>query len=155
MIRPCGLRPARCAIAVLVALSPSLATGQQARNREAIAPASVTLDTVQVLGRQLPLSDFPGSVTVVDGDTLADGQRQVSLSESLARVPGISVLDRQNHAQDLQIQSRGFGARSTFGIRGIKLVVDGIPSSAADGQGQAANFPLGALDRIEVLRGAR
>lgn len=153
MIRPCGLRPARCAIAVLVALSPSLATGQQARNREAIAPAAVTLDTVQVLGRQLPLSDFPGSVTVVGGDTLADGQRQVSLSESLARVPGISVLDRQNHAQDLQIQSRGFGARSTFGIRGIKLVVDGIPSSAADGQGQAASFPLGALDRIEVLRG--
>src|SRR5690606_23183335 len=86
-------------------------------------------------------------------DALHDGQRQVSLSESLSRVPGITVLDRQNYAQALQIQSRGFGARSTFGIRGIKLVVDGIPSSAADGQGQAGTFAIGALDRIEVLRG--
>ena len=69
------------------------------------------------------------------------------------RAPGITVLDRQNYAQDLQVQSRGFGARSTFGIRGIKLIVDGIPSSALDGQGQAASFPLSALDRIQVLRG--
>lgn len=115
--------------------------------------APTTLDTVEVLGRRRPLSDFPGSVTVLEGDVLRDGQRQVSLAESLGRVPGITVLDRQNFAQDLQVQSRGFGARSTFGIRGIKLVVDGIPASAIDGQGQAATFPLGALDRIEVLRG--
>ncbi|CAN5631236.1 TonB-dependent receptor [soil metagenome] len=112
-----------------------------------------TLDTVEVVGQRRPLSQFPGAVTVLDGNTLRDGQRQVNLSEALQRVPGITVLDRGNYAQDLQVQSRGFGARSTFGIRGIKLVVDGIPSSAADGQGQAANFPLGALDRIEVLRG--
>lgn len=114
---------------------------------------AATLDTVEVVAQRRPLSAFPGAVTVLDGDTLRDGQRQVNLSESLQRVPGITVLDRGNYAQDLQVQSRGFGARSTFGIRGIKLVVDGIPSSTADGQGQAANFPLGALDRIEVLRG--
>ena len=138
-------RPSAIAVACLLALSPAMA--QQA------PPAATTLDTVEVLGARHALSDFPGSVTVIDGDTLRDGQRQVSLSEALVRVPGITVLDRQNYAQDLQVQSRGFGARSTFGIRGIKLVVDGIPSSALDGQGQAANFPLGALDRIEVLRG--
>src|SRR5688572_26317691 len=114
---------------------------------------ATTLDTVQVLGAPRALSDFPGAVSVIDGDTLRSGQRQVSLAETLVRVPGIGVLDRQNYAQDLQIQSRGFGARSTFGIRGIRLIVDGIPSSALDGQGQAANFPLGSLDRIEVLRG--
>jgi len=111
------------------------------------------LDEVEVLGTQIPLSNFPGAVTVVDGATLRDGQRRVSLSESLVRVPGITVLDRQNYAQDLQVQSRGFGARSTFGIRGIKLIVDGIAGSAADGQGQAGSFPLDSLDRIEVLRG--
>ncbi|MDQ3494099.1 MAG: TonB-dependent receptor [Pseudomonadota bacterium] len=116
-------------------------------------PLARTLDTVEVVGQRRTLSQFPGAVTVLGGDTLRDGQRQVNLSEALQRVPGITVLDRGNYAQDLQVQSRGFGARSTFGIRGIKLVVDGIPSSAADGQGQAANFPLGALDRIEVLRG--
>lgn len=112
-----------------------------------------TLDTVEVIGARRPLSKFPSAITIVGGKTLRDGQRRVSLSESLARVPGITVLDRQNYAQDLQVQSRGFGARSTFGIRGIKLVVDGIPSSAVDGQGQAGSFPLDALDRIEVLRG--
>ncbi|MBF6025341.1 TonB-dependent receptor family protein [Lysobacter niastensis] len=114
---------------------------------------ATTLDTVQVSGVRQALADFPGAVSVIDGETLRAGQRQVSLAETLVRVPGIGVLDRQNYAQDLQIQSRGFGARSTFGIRGIRLIVDGIPSSALDGQGQAANFPLGSLDRIEVLRG--
>lgn len=114
---------------------------------------ATTLDTVQVVGSRTALTRFPGSVSVIDGDTLRAGQRQVSLSEALVRAPGVTVLDRQNYAQDLQVQSRGFGARSTFGIRGIKLIVDGIPSSALDGQGQAASFPLSALDRIQVLRG--
>lgn len=115
--------------------------------------AAATLDTVQVLGTRTDVTRFPGSVSVLDGDTLRAGQRQVSLAESLVRAPGVTVLDRQNYAQDLQVQSRGFGARSTFGIRGIKLIVDGVPSSALDGQGQAASFPLSALDRIQVLRG--
>src|SRR5690606_3599869 len=66
---------------------------------------------------------------------------------------GVLAQERNNFAQDVQVQSRGFGARSTFGIRGIQLVVDGIPASTIDGQGQAANFALDTLDRIEVLRG--
>lgn len=111
------------------------------------------IDTIRVVGAAQPLRGLPGSVSVLDGAALRDAQRQVNLSESLQRVPGFSALDRQNYAQDLQIQSRGFGARSTFGIRGIRLIVDGIPSSAADGQGQAAAFPLSSLDRVEVLRG--
>jgi iron complex outermembrane receptor protein len=77
----------------------------------------------------------------------------VNLSESLGRVPGITVLNRQNYAQDLQISSRGFGARSTFGVRGIRLIADGIPASMPDGQGQASTFDLGSAERIEVLRG--
>lgn len=112
-----------------------------------------TLDTVTVTGVARSLRRLPGSVSIIDAETLRDGQRQVNLSEPLQRVPGFTALDRQNYAQDMQIQSRGFGARSTFGIRGVRLIVDGIPSSAADGQGQAAAFPLSSLDRIEVLRG--
>ena len=114
---------------------------------------AVELDAVEVVGARRPLSGFPGAVTVVDGTALRESQRQVSLAEPLARVPGVMAQERHNFAQDLQVQSRGFGARSTFGIRGIQLVVDGIPATAIDGQGQAANFPLDALDRIEVLRG--
>lgn len=136
----------------LIVMTPVAASAQTVASDKDARDAR-TLDTVEVVGSARPLSEFPGAVSVINGDTLRDGQRQVSLSESLARVPGITVLDRQNYAQDLQIQSRGFGARSTFGIRGIKLIVDGIPSSAADGQGQAGNFSPGSLDRIEVLRG--
>lgn len=117
------------------------------------APQADDIDMIRVVGATQPLRSLPGSVSVLDAAALRDGQRQVNLSESLQRVPGFTALDRQNYAQDLQIQSRGFGARSTFGIRGIRLIVDGIPSSAADGQGQAAAFPLSSLDRIEVLRG--
>ncbi len=120
---------------------------------QSVTDEPTTLDAVEVIATRRSLSDFPGAITVVDGAEVHEDQRRVNLSESLARVPGITVLDRQNYAQDLQIQSRGFGARSTFGIRGIKLIVDGIPNSAADGQGQAGSFPLDALDRIEVLRG--
>lgn len=111
------------------------------------------LDTITVTGRRLPLSSFPGAVDVVDGESLREGQQRVSLSESISRVPGFTVRDRGNFAQDLQVQSRGFGARSTFGIRGIRLVADGVPLTAADGQSQAAGFALDTLDRIEVLRG--
>jgi iron complex outermembrane recepter protein len=68
-------------------------------------------------------------------------------------VPGIVVQNRQNYAQDLQISSRGFGARSTFGVRGVRLIADGIPATMPDGQGQAATFDLGSAERIEVLRG--
>jgi iron complex outermembrane receptor protein len=77
----------------------------------------------------------------------------VNLSESLVRVPGVVALNRQNYAQDLQISVRGYGARSTFGVRGLRLFVDGIPATMPDGQGQVSHVDLGSADRIEVLRG--
>src|SRR5512137_137236 len=97
--------------------------------------------------------DVPASVDVIERDEVRDAQWRVNLSESLARVPGVVALNRQNYAQDLQISIRGFGARSTFGVRGVRLYLDGIPASQPDGQGQVSNFPLNAVDRIEVLRG--
>lgn len=154
------MREAARTISVSVALalscwSPS-ATSQEADPPpalDAVERDAIELDAVEVVGALRPLPAFPGAVTVVDGAALRDGQHQVSLAEPLARVPGVLAQERNNYAQDVQVQSRGFGARSTFGIRGIQLVVDGIPATAIDGQGQAANFPLDALDRIEVLRG--
>lgn len=95
----------------------------------------------------------PVSMDIVEGEEIRAGQLQINLSESLARVPGLVIQNRQNYAQDLQISIRGYGARSTFGVRGLRLYVDGIPASAPDGQGQAANFPLGSAERIEVIRG--
>lgn len=97
--------------------------------------------------------DIPASVDVIDGETLTSGQLQVNLSETLARIPGINVQNRSNYAQDLQISSRGYGARASFGVRGIKVLIDGIPASAPDGAGQVASFALSSAERVEVLRG--
>lgn len=77
----------------------------------------------------------------------------VNLSETLKGVPGLQLNNRENYAQDLQISMRGFGARSTFGVRGVRLYVDGIPATMPDGQGQTSNIDLSSLDHIEVLGG--
>ncbi|MFC5499090.1 TonB-dependent receptor family protein [Caenimonas terrae] len=97
--------------------------------------------------------DTPASVDVVDAAVIRDAGPQVNLSEALSRVPGVVALNRQNYAQDIQISSRGFGARSTFGVRGLRLYVDGIPATGPDGQGQVSHFDLASAARIEVLRG--
>lgn len=77
----------------------------------------------------------------------------INLSETLKGVPGLQLNNRENYAQDLQLSMRGFGARSTFGVRGIRLYVDGIPATMPDGQGQTSNIDLSSLDHIEVLGG--
>jgi iron complex outermembrane receptor protein len=98
--------------------------------------------------------DVPASVDVLDGERIrGDGRAQVNLSESLGLVPGLLARDRQNQAQDLQLSIRGFGARSTFGVRGVRLYVDGIPATMPDGQGQLSHIDLASVGRLEVLRG--
>jgi len=95
----------------------------------------------------------PASIDRVSADEIREGRPQVNLSESLGIVPGVVASNRQNYAQDLQVSSRGFGARATFGVRGIRLFSDNIPATMPDGQGQTATFDLGSASRIEVLRG--
>ncbi|WP_050580777.1 TonB-dependent receptor [Pseudomonas sp. LAIL14HWK12:I7] len=115
----------------------------------------VITDPVVVTGAYAPTGSFdlPFSIDTVDLSHGTDGQLGVNLSEVLTKVPGLVVQNRQNYAQDLQVSSRGYGARSAFGIRGLKLLSDGIPASTPDGQGQAASLNLDVADRIEVLRG--
>src|ERR687896_858838 len=112
-------------------------------------------DTVVVTATRAPRPslEIPASIDRIYAEEIRDARPQVNLSESLGRVPGITVQNRHNYAQDLQISSRGFGARATFGVRGIRLIADGIPATMPDGQGQAATFALGSAQRIEVLRG--
>lgn len=98
-------------------------------------------------------AQVPVAIDVVGERAIRDDRLQVNLSEALARVPGVSVLDRQNYAQDVQISLRGFGARSTFGVRGIRLIADGIPATSPDGQAQTSSFALSSAQRIEVMRG--
>ncbi len=97
--------------------------------------------------------DAPAAIQVVGSGEIKSAGPQVNLSESLVKVPGITILDRENYAQDLQLSIRGFGARSAFGIRGIRLLIDGIPATTPDGQGQSSSISLTSMDHIEVLRG--
>ena len=134
----------------------------------ALAAASV-IPASTLLAADQPLS-LPAQIILGSGDDSRDLQSPLArhtltqqdlaiphlganLSESLQRVPGLVALNRQNYAQDLQISSRGFGARSQFGVRGVRLVQDGIPLTMPDGQGQPSLFDLDGLSRIEVLRG--
>ena len=119
------------------------------------APLAVSLDAVVVSGQRArePSFNVPAAISAVGRDEIENAGPQIGLNEVLSRLPGISVRNRNNEAQDLQLSIRGFGARSTFGIRGVKVLVDGIPATMPDGQGQLSNVALGSVGRIEVLRG--
>ncbi|HEE6444773.1 TPA: TonB-dependent receptor [Acinetobacter baumannii] len=96
---------------------------------------------------QTPASVFRIEVPQVDSSS------QVNLTEVVKGIPSLQIRNRENYAQDLQLSMRGFGARSTFGVRGIRLYVDGIPATMPDGQGQTSNIDLSSLDHVEVLTG--
>lgn len=150
-------------IATLVTVSPQAqATAQTPEPTPAdasvnnVAPTdSAPIDTVVVSASRAAQSRFdaPAAIDVVTVDTLHATSPLVNLSELLSTVPGVQVRNRENYAQDLQVSVRGFGTRSTFGVRGVRILVDGIPATMPDGQGQAATASLTAASRIEVLRG--
>ena len=127
---------------ILLAQSPSQTT-------------TITLKEVALEAPRLNTSRFlmPGSISAVNLVSLQGFQQQLSLQEYLRSVPGLFSLNANNYAQDLRLSIRGFGSRAAFGIRGVKIIVDGIPETTPDGQGQLDNLPLGLLSRLEVLRG--
>ncbi|MBK0392008.1 TonB-dependent receptor family protein [Ramlibacter algicola] len=137
--------------ATLLALAPCLHAQEATEAADAVVLRPVTV-TVTPGVPQLAF-DTPASIDVIGGAALRDGQLGVNVSESLVRAPGVTALNRQNYAQDLQVSIRGYGARSTFGVRGLRLYTDGIPATAPDGQGQVSHFDLLTADRLEVLRG--
>jgi iron complex outermembrane receptor protein len=97
--------------------------------------------------------DVPGSVYAIDAQSIRNSGPQVNLSDVLVSVPGVVAMNRNNYAQDVQISIRGFGARSAFGMRGIRLITDGIPATMPDGQGQTSTVSMTSTDRMEVLTG--
>jgi iron complex outermembrane receptor protein len=152
-VRPCG--KLACVLTAAVATALPWAPAQADVAGQASAGAAQDLDPVVVSATRVPQSsaDLPVSIDVIEQQRIQSGQLQVNLSEPLISVPGVSAENRQNYAQDLQISVRGFGARSSFGVRGVRLYADDIPATMPDGQGQFSNFDLGSADRIEVLRG--
>ncbi|MGH8315215.1 MAG: TonB-dependent receptor plug domain-containing protein, partial [Steroidobacterales bacterium] len=131
--------PGQAVAAIAVALLPALAPAQEAAR---IDPLVVTATRVEERAFDLPVA-----IDSVDAARIQRGQLQINLSESLSRVPGLVVQNRWNYAQDLQVSSRGFGARASFGVRGIRLYQDGIPATMPDGQGQTGSFSLASAQR--------
>ena len=118
--------------------------------QDAPAEPEVTVQSGRLAQKQF---DAPASLRVINGEAIRNAGTQVNLSEALAQTPGVVALNRNNYAQDVQISIRGFGARSAFGLRGIRLITDGIPATTPDGQGQASTVSLTSAARIEVLTG--
>ena len=116
---------------------------------KAADPAS--LPGIVVVGERQQ-AGTPAAVDRIEVDAVP-ARPQASVSELLRRVPGVAAHDRQNLAQDVQLTIRGFGARSAFGVRGLRIFQDGIPATMPDGQGQVSHIPLEALSRVDVLRG--
>jgi iron complex outermembrane receptor protein len=154
----------RIVVALTFTLMSSLASVAAAQEAQSAHPVLATpgngaadapLTQIVITATRTAQSSFdlPVSVDRLSERQIREGQLQVNLSESLDEVPGISVQSRQNYAQDLQLSVRGFGARSSFGVRGVRLYSDGIPGTMPDGQGQFSQFDLGSADHIEVLRG--
>jgi iron complex outermembrane recepter protein len=113
-----------------------------------LAPVVVTTTRLETKETRIPVA-----MTVLDGSRIKTGNQQLSLFESLGAVPGLFIQNPDNYGQGLRISMRGFGARAAFGIRGIRLVVDGIPESTPDGQADVSNIDPSTLARVEVVRG--
>jgi iron complex outermembrane recepter protein len=137
-------------VAALAGVSCALCAAQGPDAAPAAPAQTVTVTATRIA---TPPFDVPASIAVVPLSPDSDPRPGINISETLSAVPGLWARDRQNYAQDVQISVRGFGTRSTFGIRGVRLYVDGIPATMPDGQGQISHVDLGSAAAVEVLRG--
>jgi len=140
-------------IALLSCASISLAQAQaqaQTQLQTTTPDQEVLVQSGRLTQRQF---DAPTSIYTIDAETIRSSGPQVNLSDVLARAPGVVAFNRNNYAQDVQISIRGFGARSAFGLRGFRLITDGIPATTPDGQGQASTVSLTSAEKIEILTG--
>ncbi len=109
---------------------------------------------VTVTRTQEPLERVPYAVSVLNREEIGRAQLTVGIDEALNNLPGVMVANRYNFSLDQRISIRGFGSRSNFGVRGLKILVDGVPQTLPDGQGQLTNVDFANLERAEVLRGS-
>ncbi len=132
-----------------------LISSQVAECDEAVDKSQILLDPIEVTSTRINknINKVPFSLSLIDKDELQLGEQTITLDESLNKIPGVYVQNRYNFAQDQRISIRGFGSRAAFGVRGIKILYDGIPLTLADGQSQTDSIDLSSAERIEVIRG--
>jgi iron complex outermembrane recepter protein len=110
--------------------------------------------TVSATRSTVPADKLPYATVTISRARITRARPTWGLDEALAAVPGVFVANRYNFSLDQRISIRGFGSRSAFAVRGVKVLLDGIPQTLPDGQGQLTNLELGDVDHIEVLRGS-
>lgn len=136
-------------VAITMGMASTFVWSEESSNDQ-IEPLPVI--KVEATRTDTPYMQTPASVYRVDAPK-NDQSLQVNLTELVKGIPSVQLRNRENYAQDLQLSMRGFGARSTFGVRGIRLYVDGIPATMPDGQGQTSNIDINSLSHLEVLTG--
>lgn len=138
---------------LVLALAAGFGLGRPAAAETGRNPAYLGDVTVTATRVPKPLDKVPAAVGYVGTDEIQFARQQIGIDEGMGRIPGVFMQNRYNFAQDLRISIRGFGARASFGIRGIKLFVDGIPATLPDGQGGVDSIDIGSMDHMEVIRG--
>ncbi len=147
----------------LAALGSTWSLAGAAQQRDTTPPAhpadslrvyTLPAAVVSVTRANPPINRIPQAVQLLEKTEISRARPTWGLDEALVTVPGVYAANRYNFSLDQRISIRGFGARSAFAVRGIKVLVDGIPQTLPDGQGQLTNLELGAADRIEILRGS-
>lgn len=149
------MRPVGFALVSSTTLGGSV-TAQQRTVADSTRDSTVVLRPIEVsvTRRQTSLFAVPFAVAIVGRDELLRGRATLGLDEALASVPGLFIANRYNPTLDQRISIRGFGSRSAFGARGVKILLDGIPQTLPDGQGQLTNVEISSLGAVEVLRGS-
>lgn len=148
--------PSRILLLLLIGFGISLPIlsraqpGSSDKDTTSLSLKPVRIDATRMESTQ---NRTPMAISVIDQSLIQQGNQQLSIHESLDPVPGLVALNQENFAQDLRISIRGFGARAAFGIRGVKILVDGIPESTPDGQAQVDNIDMGVIQNIQVIRG--
>jgi len=149
--KPINMRLIRWVKPIVLLSCTSISLAQAQSQLQTTTPdQEVLVQSGRLTQRQF---DAPTSIYTIDAETIRSSGPKVNLSDVLARAPGVVALNRNNYAQDVQISVRGFGARSAFGLRGFRLITDGIPATTPDGQGQASTVSLTSAEKIEVLTG--
>src|SRR5918912_1279572 len=123
-------------------------TTQQKRDTARLEPTIVT-----VLRNPIDVSKAPFAIGIANRDEIQRGKPGLALDEALANIPGVQVDNRFNYALGERVSIRGFGARAQFGVRGVRILLDGIPLTLADGQSSLNNADVGTVARAEVVRG--
>lgn len=145
-------RYAGAAMLVAVAVSVPVNAVEAQQDSTPVRLDTVLVTVTRITGRSVLGS--PYAVTIVRPDSARPGQRHSSIEETLAFIPGLSAISRNNPAQDARLSIRGFGARSAFGVRGVRVLRDGMPLTLPDGQTPLDYLSLESVGRIEVMRGA-